>query len=602
VEASVADAVARLTTIYSLTGSSDRNRDRSTTGTAHYEAAEQIFGPDVRLKAAGIDLREWAPQPFGQYEWPSGADYSVNRPMPYTVTGVKTYFVNSLFAGDVFVVELQLRGGLNDYIDAQRHLFDRKVTKQLAGQDLLEAAASQVGGAERDRLRGLALGQDKHQIMFLSRADAGLITSTVGNGEAPRRISDGKAAYETEKPLDLDQINFAALGRLMFKDVKINYRPAQVPISLPTDINGPDLQMVAVWNTNTVACGFEAYNNLGEDYGDLGDRRIREFVFAASQIVAAANRCREIRTTTLSVLKQVKLPTSSDHNPDSERDELIRYEGELHSLEFDLAFGADVYRGPALVQGGRPIERYQEAVRAESGFNASVELTHRMVEQLTSIVTTRRRLFEVTVSMQVARHQADQLDALNALLDRTEGVKTAGIIVATIVVVVSCIGLFATLAAVPVSAGSFLGPQFRSASVAALSVIFAGVLGFGVYAASNAHLTGRKARTFTTIAAIALAVSCLAGLVLAIVLWPHSGTAVHWYALAGGMMTGCAAIILGACMIDFGERRKRPAHKTARTGSGTHATTGNVASASPAPSARQLPAESSRSDEPNTAQ
>ena len=242
--------------------------------------------------------------------------------------------------------------------------------------------------------------------------------------------------------------------------------------------------------------------------------------------MAALNRCREIRTATLSVLQRVELPASPDHDhhdpdPGRERDELIGYERELHSLEFDLTFGADIYRGPALVRGGRPVEQYQEAVRGENGFNASVELSHRMVEQLTSVVTTRRRLFEVTVSMQVARHQADQLDALNELLDRTEGVKTASIIVATIVVVVSCVGLFATLAAVPVSTSSFLGPQFRSASVAALSVIFAGVLGLGVYAASNVNVKrDSPAWIPILIAAIALGVACLAGLVLAIVLWP----------------------------------------------------------------------------------
>jgi hypothetical protein len=56
-EASVADAVARLITLYSLAGSGDQNRRRPMTGEADYEAAERFFGPDMRLKNAGIDLR-----------------------------------------------------------------------------------------------------------------------------------------------------------------------------------------------------------------------------------------------------------------------------------------------------------------------------------------------------------------------------------------------------------------------------------------------------------------------------------------------------------------------------------------------------------------
>jgi hypothetical protein len=133
---------------------------------------------------------------------------------------------------------------------------------------------------------------------------------------------------------------------------------------------------------------------------------------AAAQIVAAANRCREIRIATLSVLQQINPPASWDQNPERERAELFKYERELHSLELDLAFGADVYCGPALVRGGLPLERYQEAVRAEGGFDTSVALTHRMVEQLASTVTTRWQIFEVTESIEVAQNQAEQLVAL----------------------------------------------------------------------------------------------------------------------------------------------------------------------------------------------
>jgi hypothetical protein len=586
----VADAAATLTTIYALTSGGDRRGHSPVTGAIQYEPAERIFGPDERLQAAPTDLREWAPELFGDYEW-SPADYSTNVEMPYAVTGVRTYFVRCLFAGDVLVLELRLRGSLNSYIDAQRHAFDRKVKKQLVGKDLLEAAASHVNGAERDQLRKLKLGQDKHQIMVLSRADAGLIFSESGDAGSSRQVSDSKAMSEMEKPLDLRQIDFAALGRLMFKDVKINYRTTQVPISLPDDINGPDHQMVAVWATNTVVCGIEAYKDLGPDYGNLAARRTRELTYAAAQIVAAANRCREIRMATLSVLKHVNLPASQNQDADHERAEQVKYEHDLHDLEFDLTFGADVYRGPALVQGGRPLERYQEAVRAESGFNASVKLTHRMVEQLTSIVTTRRQLFEVTVSMeisqrqahqvaalnevsqhqaeqlaalhQVSQRQADQVAALRELLDRTEGVRTASVVVASIAIVVSCVGLFAALATVPVSTNDFLGPQFRSGAVAALSVIFAGAFGFGVYWASKRQLSN-TARNVVRIAVIVLALFCVAGLVVALVLWSHSGTAVHLYALVGGLVAGLAAIILGVCLVNWGGHDTSGHTKTGR--------------------------------------
>jgi hypothetical protein len=609
------DAAATLMTIYSLTGGDDRDQPEPVTDGTDYEAAERIFGRDMRLKSAPTDLHEWRPKPFGDYEWPSAADYTTGKQMPYTVSSAKTYFVNYLFAGDVLVLELRLHGSLNNYIDAQRDAFDRMVKKQLAWEKLLQAAASHVEGPERDRLSRLKFGQDKHQVIVLPRADAGLIFSALGDDRPPQEMSGGKATHGVEEPLDLDRLNLAALGKLMSKDVKISYRPVKMPISLPDVINGPELQMVAVGGSNTVVCGVDAYDNLGPDYGDLGARRIRELTLAAAQIVAAANRCREIRIATLSVLQQINLPASWDQDPERERVELLKYEHELHSLELDLAFGADVYRGPALVRGGLPLERYQEAVRAEGGFDASVELTHRMVGQLANTVTARRQIFEVTESIEVAHHQAeqlvalrevaqnqadqlealnnvarnqanqlealnnvarneanqlealnnvaqhqdDQLEALNKLLDRTEGVKTASAVVATIVVVVSCVGLFATLAVVPMSTSSlFLGPQFRSAAVAALSVIFAGLLGFVVYVVSKAHVSG-TARIFIIIATVLFALLCPAGLVLAFILSSHRGTPVHVYALIGGMAAGFAAIILGAWLVDFGERRKRPA-------------------------------------------
>jgi hypothetical protein len=453
-----------------------------------------------------------------------------------------------------------LHASLDGYILAQKEAFDRKARKQMAGEELLRAAACRVNGAERDQLDRLEFGQDKHQLIVLSLADTGLLFST-GDGGPPRQTNGRKPGPDAEPALDLGQIDFAALARLMFKDVPINYRPKLTPISFPNDINGPDRQMVAVWATNTVVCGIAAY----DDYDNLGARRIRELTVAAAQTVAAANRCREIRMATQSVLQYLNLPASSDQDPKRQRVELITYEHELHNLESDFAFGVDVYRGPALVRGGRPIERYQEAVRTESGFDSSVALTQRMLQHLTSIVAARRQIFDVTVSMEVSQRQADQLVALNEvskrqadqvaalreLLDRTEGVKTASVVVASIAVIVSCVGLFAALATVPVSTSAFMGPQFRSAAVAALSVIFAGLLGFFVYKASKASLSGGL-RTVVIVVAVVLAVLCPACLGLAYWLWPHSGTAVHWFALVGGLAAGLVALVLGVWLADFG--------------------------------------------------
>lgn len=549
-EASMADAATRLVTIYALTGGDDRRWHGPDTSPGDHDAAGRIFGPDARLESAPTDLSLWAPRFFGEADW-DPADYSVPEGMPYTVTGVRTYFAGFPFAGDVLVLELRLLGDLDDYIFDQRHTFDRLVPKHLAGEDLLLAAVSRVSGLERDGLDGLRLGHDKHQLMVLSDADTALVFSGGADGRPSLQASGEHPAHETEQVLDLDQIDLDALGRLMFKDVDISYRPARVPISLPDDINGPDRQMVAVWASNTVVAGIAAY-------GVLGERRIRELLVVAAQTVAAANRCREIRMATLSVLRHLDLPVSSDQDPDGQRAELTRYERELHALEFDLSFGVDVYRGPALVRGGRPLERYQEAVRAEGGFDASVDLTYRMVEHLTSIVTTRRQIFEVTVSMVVSQHQADQLAALNELLARTEGVKTAGIVVATIAVVVSCVALFATLAAVPASTSAvFFGPQFRSAAAAALSVILAGALGYGVHRASLAPKLSDTAMRRVRLALPMLASICLAGLMLALVLWSHSGAAVHVYALAGAMAAGLAAVFLAARTGNFGKRRNK---------------------------------------------
>ena len=561
----MANGATKLMTIYSLTGSGARPWRGPDTSPSDYETAEGIFGPDARLRSAPTDLRQWEPKFFGSADWDPAAytvtsDYSVPGHAPYTLTGVRTYFGSFLFAGDVLVLELRLHASLDGYILAQKEAFDRKASKQLAGEELLRAAASRVNGTERDQLIGLEFGQDKHQLIVLSLADTGLIFSAGDVGRS-QQINGSKLASKAELALDFGQIDFAALTRLMFKDVPINYRPDLTPISFPNDINGPDRQMVAVWATNTVVCGIAAY----DDYDNLGVRRIRELTVAAAQTVAAANRCREIRMATQSVLQHLNLPASSDQNPSRQRVELITYEHELHNLESDLAFGVDVYCGPALVRGGRPIERYQEAVRTESGFDSSVALTHRMLQHLTSIVAARRQIFEVTVSMEVSRSQADQLVALNEvsrrqadqvaalkeLLNRTEGMKTASVVVASIAVIVSCIALFAALATVPVSTSAFMGPQFRSAAVAAASVIFAGLLGFLVYRASKASLSGNL-RTLIFVVTLVLAALCPVGLGLAFWLSLHRGAAAHLYALVGGLAAGLATFVLVVWQVDFG--------------------------------------------------
>lgn len=441
---------------------------------------ESVFGRTVRGERAIGDLSRWKPIQFGETIWPAGT-YSVRgRPPIYDVSTVRTYFFGVPHSGAVLVTDFDFLGGLDECILAERDAFDPTVPKAL-GEDGLLTAASRTLALPAGEWR-LRFGQDKHQFLVL------------GDLSAVFSLDPGAAG------LDLDAVDNAALRQLMFKDTDVQYRVDQSPISFPLDANGPVDMMVALWATNTVLAGFDAY-------GELGRRRLQEMVESAAQIVAAITRTREIRADALTLLEDLDLATRSDLEaaspvqPGTEvrRAQLVDTAQRLSRLELDLSFGADILRGPSLVWGGRPLERYQAALRHEMLFDDTVDLTAHLVRRLASIVDSQRAVSDVDLAREAAERQSEQLRAsaeliavTNSLLDKTEFARAAATVVSVALAVVSVGSLFGSLASIP-AAGSWLSPAVRNVAIAFAIVMFAALFGYGLHRASQRTLTERGA-------------------------------------------------------------------------------------------------------------
>jgi hypothetical protein len=526
-------AVHRLITVYALV--TRNGQAQPWTNVRSSGARMHVFGPTDRGEREVGDLASWRPSVFGAADW-AGEDYQVaGLTPPYQVSAARTYFFDLPRAGSVLVLDLDVGGDLAACILAQRHAFDPLERKTLGGRGLLSAALSQVDDGRDAESAGLTFGQDKHQLLVVG--DEALLFPL----EA-RQDDD----------LDLSKLDSAGLRRLMFKDTDVDYRPKWTPVSFPMDVNGPAGMMVAVWASNTVLAG-------SRRYGELGRRRLEEMVTVMSQMVAATNRMREIRTLAVRLLSDLE---ATSYLPPSEslpvaverrRAALVDFTARLAQLELDLSFGADILRGPGLVWGGRPVERYQETLRYETGFDGSVEVTGHLVRRLSSIIDSLRAISDSELAHANAQQQTALLEATSTLLARTREAKTAVVVFSVVLSIVSCVGLFAALAAVPASSsGVWVAPVLRNGAFAALAVIGAALLGYGLRWASRTSFP-RSVKAVAAGLAVPAVVGSVGTLLLAAVL--PDGAAPSWHPgmLVFGLVSAVAALFLIAVRGNFGD-------------------------------------------------
>lgn len=463
-------AVHRIITVYSLVTSQEIGF--SHTQTMHDADSAPRQNPYGRGERNLSNLAYWEPRIFGRGNWDS-QDYAIeNRALNYDVKKVDTYFVQLPYAGTVLVLDLEFFGGLDECIRAEQDAFDPNVKKTLKGIRFEHAALSvlnenelkDVLGGENIDLRSVKLGQDKQQLLLLSDPSMVLLEPfSVGDRLSQEMLDEGR------------------IRKLMFKDVGIAYDPAKTPVSYPSDINGPEKMLIAVWGSNTLALGLDQYNA----FDNLGNRRIEEMVRAMCQIVAATSLSRDVSAKAFVVLKRLGQDLSDGffepHQKERsterisisrQRDaQLIFDANTLSLLQLQLTFGADVLRGPSLVWGGRPLESYQETLRAETQFDATLEVAVRAVTQLSNVLQTRQATANFERGLEVVME-------VRAIVDRTNDVKKAALVYGTVLASIATASLFAALSSIPGSSkGAWIRPILRNADFASLLVTGAGIFG-----------------------------------------------------------------------------------------------------------------------------
>ena len=446
------DSEHRLITLYALTSREDGFQHARPTESQ--SSPQEAFGSTHRGERNLSDLAAWKPTVSGIKHW-DGSEYLVDgHSPPYVVHKVTSYIVTVPYAGEVLAIDVSFSGDHEQTILALRHAFDPLVGKTLGNRGILTASWPDAMPS------GRTLGQDKQQILLMDEN-----AEVFGDRNSSNLMINELAANDK-------------LRQLMFKDTEVAYRPDQTPIQFPVDLNGPTGMVVAVWATNTVATGFQ-------QYGELGRRRLEEMVQVAAQVVAATTRARQVRAETVAMLREldeiVTYP-SGEHgegDADTKRNTLIKSSSRLARIELALSFGADVMRGPGLVWGGRPMERYQEALRVESNFDATVDTTGQLVRRVANIIDSLRAIADAQLAHENSKRQSALLEATNGLLAKTSAAQTAAVVASVVLAVVAVTTLFAAFAAIPKSSPNiWITPVPRNASIAALIVASAAIIGY----------------------------------------------------------------------------------------------------------------------------
>jgi hypothetical protein len=386
------------------------------------------------------DVRSWEPEDYG----------APHAGTAYRVLGATTAVVR--MAGDVTVLllDLTMTATLDGIILAERDAYDPAVEIKLGASTLADAV---LGDPAR-----LETAESRQQILLL-----------------PGGLFD---------PDDLPADQAGTLRKLLVKDTDIGYRPSQMAVQVPPDINGPDRQAVFVWATNTVAAGFA-------EYGELGRLRVLGLVLSNCQTIAATMAARSIRAAALA-----ELDAAPDHDLDEDA-ETLRDRAEhrirrVARLRHDLSRHAEVHARGTAVLGGRPLLSYHRAVVAESDLPTLLAATEHLLEQLSAALAVEQQLRNVQEAREAAAQQLSVARSTQGLLNQSEALKAASVIFASVAAVLGLAGLFAQAAAIPgAQGGTYFGSLPGSVVFVLAVALFAVLIGVAVRVASRVSVPPR---------------------------------------------------------------------------------------------------------------
>ena len=446
-----------------------------------HRAEEALFRAAIRPGWSEFVDSRWRPR-FGEVrEWDADGYTAPHAGSGYRVLRCRTASVWVPAAARLLLVDVELEADSPDgLILAEKDAFDPAVHIGLSGADLLAAAG--VAGARR--------GGSRRQILVLA-------------GGEPDGYLLGR------RPAELSADRERLLRQLMFKDVDIEYRPEMAPVRVPLDMNGPDLQSVFVWDSNTVAEGLDSYPHLA-------DLRVFGMVMSNCQVLAAEQRCQEIREE---AVRESDRGTASvdmgQSTVDERRTAVAQRVRRVGLLQQDLTMGVEMYALGTAVAGGRPLLRYHESVVAESPLPHLLAVTQNLLSQVVASVGTEQRLLEVEEAREAAGKQLAIAESTRGLLDQSEALKAASLVFAAVAAVISLAGLFAAAAAIPRGQHQTLFGSTRGSVLFVLVAVAAAVgLGVALRRASRVRLAPRARRAVRVLRWTSLGL-LVAGLVLA---------------------------------------------------------------------------------------
>jgi len=414
------------------------------------DESADLFGVTPQDGQSEFAASPWRPVIAGVRRW-NPEDYRApHAGLAYRVVGVTTAVARMTGDVTVLLLDVTVTATLDGIILAERDAYDPAVEIKLGASTLAPAV---LGEAAR-----LEAAASRQQILLL-----------------PGGLFD---------PDDLPADAAGTLRKLLVKDTDIGYRPSQMAVLAPPDINGPDRQAVFVWATNTVAAGFE-------EYGELGRLRVLGLVLSNCQTIAATMAARSIRAAALAELDAAPDP-DLDEDAETLRDRAEHRIRRVARLRQDLSRHAEVHARGTAVLGGRPLLSYHRAVVAESDLPTLLAATEHLLEQLSAALAVEQQLRNVQEARETAAQQLSVARSTQGLLNQSEALKAASVIFASVAAVLGLAGLFAQAAAIPgAQDGTYFGSLPGSVVFVLAVALFAVLIGVAVRVASRVSVPPR---------------------------------------------------------------------------------------------------------------
>ncbi|MFI5892827.1 hypothetical protein ACIA5D_22220 [Actinoplanes sp. NPDC051513] len=461
------DIRARVITLYPVSPRS--------AGSSGVDQSALLFGITPRDGQSEFAPSPWRPVITGVRSW-DPADYGAPQAgSAYRVTGVTTAAARMTGGFEVVLLDIAVTGALDGIIQAERDAYDPAVEIKLGPSPL---AAAVLGDSA-----SLEYAADRQQILLLPGGP--------------------DALFAHGDPDDLPVSRAGTLRKLLIKDTDIGYRPGQMAVRVPADINGPDRQAVYVWATNTVAEGLD-------QYGELGRLRALGLALSNCQTIAASMAARIIRAAALTEL-DTPAP-ASDEPAETLRDRAEQRIRRVARLRHELNRDAETHAIGAAVLGGRPMVSYHRAVVAESELPTLLAATQHLLEQLGASLAVEQQLRSVQEARETAEQQLSVARSTQGLLNQSEALKSASVIFASVAAVLGLAGLFAQTAAIPgAQDGTYFGSLPGSVIFVLAVALFAVVVGIAVRVASRVSVPARwrpavRAARWTLIAVTSLGI------------------------------------------------------------------------------------------------